>query len=149
MSSMSTPIANLPKADSSSPPPPIDASVTDVLEEMEREVSAAQHQQPAQQHPQHPAPQHPPPGGYMPQMPQMPGMPPIHLYVDDQDGWVDMPKVKTAVLATLMALLLLIPKFPDIYDRFARIAFLEPYELYIRAGLLALVLYLLMVRLDL
>jgi hypothetical protein len=144
MSSMSTPIANLPKADSSSPPPPIDASVTDVLEEMEREVSAAQQQQ-------HSAPQQPPqhPGGYMPQMPMVQQMGPLSLYVDNQDEWVDMPKVKTAVLATLMALLLLIPKFPDIYDKFARIAFLEPYELYVRAGLLALVLYILMVRLDL
>ena len=147
MSSMSTPIANLPKADSSSPPPPIDASVADVLEEMEREVSAAQQQQQhpsaPQQHlqPQHLQPQHL--GSYMPQMS------PLSLYVDDQDEWVDMPKVKTAVLASLMALLLLIPKFPDIYDKFTRIAFLEPYELYIRAGLLALVLYILMVRLDL
>ena len=146
---MSTPIANLPKADSSSPPPPIDASVADVLEEMEREVSAAQQQQqqpsvPQQHLQQHLQSQHPQHlGGYMPQMS------PLSLYVDDQDEWVDMPKVKTAVLASLMALLLLIPKFPDIYDKFTRIAFLEPYELYIRAGLLALVLYILMVRLDL
>jgi len=77
-------------------------------------------------------------------------MPPVPLYMDtDDDGWLDMPKVKTALLASLMAMLLLVPKFPEIYDKFARIAFLEPYDLYIRAGLLAVLLYFLMVRLDL
>lgn len=141
MSSMSTPVSSLPKTDAPSSQTHIDSSVTNVLEEMEREVSAAQK---SMQHPQHP--QHPP-TGYM--YPVGQNMPVVPLYMNSDDEWIDMPKVKTAVLATLLALLLLVPKFPEIYDRFARTAFLAPYDLYLRAGLLAVLLYFVMVRLDL
>lgn len=136
---MSTPISQLPKADGrqASPSDTIDPSVTDVLEEMEKEVAAAQ----------------------KPSAPQQPTSPPMYamyqppsppLYMKDADAsWLDVPKIKTAAVATVLAMLLLLPKVPEIYERFGRIAFLAPYELYIRAGMLALVLYLLMVRLEL
>lgn len=62
--------------------------------------------------------------------------------------WIETSKLQTAVAATVIAMLLLLPKLPNIYERFARIAFLQPYELYIRAALLALVLYIAMVRLN-
>ena len=63
-------------------------------------------------------------------------------------AWVDKGRLQTAVIATVIAMLLLMPKLPNIYDRFARIAFLQPYETYVRAALLALVLYLVMVKLN-
>lgn len=143
---MSTPVSSLPKTDTPASQTPIDSSVTDVLEEMEREVSAAQKSMPPpSQHSQHPQMAHQPSTGYMYQ--HMPSVP-LYMNVND-DAWIDTPKVKTAVLATLMAMLLLVPKFPEIYDKFARIAFLAPYDLYLRAGLLAVLLYFMMVRLDL
>ncbi len=145
--SMSTPVANLPRVDSSNPPPVnTDPTVTDVLEEMEREVAAAQHPSAPVQKPQ------------MPQMPQQPSlyayagqqmMPPPPIYMKGMGApWIDKGRLQTAVVATVIAMLLLLPKLPNIYERFSRIAFLEPWETYVRAALLALVLYLVMVRLN-
>lgn len=156
MSSMSTPVTSLPQVDDKSSPPPamIDPSVTDVLEEMEREVAAAQHSSvPNVPQPSHPLQQtvsnhinphstHPP--SYMYGGQNM--FPPYNK--DSNMNWVNMEKAKTAIIATLIAMLLLLPKVPFIYERFTRIVFLQPYELYIRAAMLALVLYITMVRLN-
>lgn len=151
-SSMSTPVNSLPPPDSSSPPPPMvsDPVVTDVLAEMEREVADAQkasvphHPQQPHPHPQQPHPHQP----HQPQnLQQM--LSTLPVYTKEQErSWVDTGKLQTAVVATVIAMLLLLPQLPNIYERFARIAFLQPYELYIRAALLALVLYIAMVRLK-
>lgn len=133
---MSTPVSQLPKTDGKQEP--LDPSVTDVLEEMEREVAAAQK----------PAP--PPPSYAMPAHYPPPPHPSVPLYMKDPGtSWLDVPKVKMAMVATVLAMLLLLPKVPNIYERFSCIAYLAPYELYVRAAMLALVLYLLMVRLEL
>ena len=156
MSAMSTPISNLPKSDSNPPSTTnIDASVTDVLEEMEREVAAAQKSSP----PPPPAPAPPmmvstsslQPSQMMPAMNMNMNFPmqSLPLYMKENVTWVDTPKMKTAAVAAILAAFMLLPKLPNIYDRFSRISFLEPYELYIRIGMLALVLYLVMVRLEL
>jgi hypothetical protein len=138
MSSMSTPVQDLPKVEGSTPP--LDTSVVDVLEEMEREVAAQVH----------PAPMPVQTAPVMPHAAAMPhvAMKPVYV-MEEQDEWFNMPRMRTAVIATLLAMLLLLPRFPGLYDRFTRLAFLEPYELYVRAAMLAIVLYLLMLRLDL
>lgn len=151
MSSMSTPVANLPKVDNTNPSSVnTDPVVTDVLEEMEREVAAAKHSaSPIQKQSM---PQQAQPYMYngqqmMPQMQQMPQMP--SMYMKDMGApWIDKERLQTAVVASVIAMLLLLPKLPNIYDRFSRIAFLEPYETYIRVALLALVLYLVMIKLN-
>ncbi len=76
-------------------------------------------------------------------------MPPPPIYMKGMGApWIDKGRLQTAVVATVIAMLLLLPKLPNIYERFSRIAFLEPWETYVRAALLALVLYLVMVRLN-
>jgi hypothetical protein len=158
---MSTPVTSLPQVDSKNSPPPVtnDPTVTDVLEEMEREVAAANHPanstQQQNSHPQHLQPPQHPMGSYMnPQSSPPPsymygGQNMFPLYIKDSNGsWFHTEKAKTAVIATLIAMLLLLPKIPFIYERFGRIVFLQPYELYIRAAMLALVLYMTMVRLN-
>lgn len=154
MGTMSTPINNLPSVDSSAQVPPVtDPIVTDVLAEMEREVAAAQkpvaHQAPPHQahqvHQVHQA-HHPPmpmPGQYY----NAPTQP--YMYAKQGVSYVDTSRLQTAFAAAVIAGLMLLPKFPNIYERVARIAFLEPYELYIRVALLALVLYILMIRFNL
>lgn len=145
MGTMSTPINNLPSVDSSAQVPPVtDPIVTDVLAEMEREVAAAQ-KPVAHQAPPHQA-HHPPmpmPGQYY----NAPTQP--YMYAKQGVSYVDTSRLQTAFAAAVIAGLMLLPKFPNIYERVARIAFLEPYELYIRVALLALVLYILMIRFNL
>jgi len=158
MASMSTPVTSLPQVDSKSSPPPVmmDPSVTDVLEEMEREVAAAQHSS-VPNLPQSPQ-LHPQQQTTVTYMNPHSNQPPSYMYggqnmfppynKDSNMNWMNMEKAKTAIIATLIAMLLLLPKVPFIYERFARIVFLQPYELYIRAAMLALVLYITMVRLN-
>ena len=162
---MSTPVTSLPQVDNKSSPPPVtnDPNVTDVLEEMEREVAAAQHST-ISNHQQTSHPQNLQntqyqqaslPTPYMnTQTPSNPsfmygGQNIFPLYIKDSNGsWIHIDKVKTAIIATFIAMLLLLPNIAFIYERFGRIVFLQPYELYIRAAMLALVLYITMVRLN-
>ena len=146
MSSMSTPVASLPRVDSSNTQqqPSADPVVADVLEEMEREVAAAEHQS-APVH-QQASMQQAAPYAYSGQQMMMPPPPMYTKAMGAQ--WIDTGRLQTAIAATVIAMVLLLPKLPNIYERFSRIAFLEPYETYVRAALLALVLYIAMVKLN-
>lgn len=148
---MSTSINNLPADTSNAPPVNTDPIVTDVLAEMEREVAAAQRPSPQQQRPpqqvqqsylqtQMSAPQ-----SYGNQ--QMPMLLPPYMKEPSRE-WVDMSKLQTAVVASVIAVLLLIPNVSFIYERIQRLAPFQSYELFIRVGLLALVLYIAMVKLN-
>lgn len=149
---MSTSINNLPTDTSNAPPVNTDPIVTDVLAEMEREVAAAQRPSQQQRPPQQQQAQQsylqtqmsaPQPYGNQP-MPML--LPP---YMKEPTGqWFDMSKLQTAVVASILAVLLLIPNVSFIYERIQRLAPFQSYELFIRVGLLALVLYIAMVKLN-
>lgn len=150
---MSTSINNLPTDTSNAPPVNTDPSVTDVLAEMEREVAAAQRPSPQQRPPQSQQPTQqsylqtqmsaPQPYGNQ----QMPMLLPPYMKEPSRE-WVDMSKLQTAVVASVIAVLLLIPNVSFIYERVQRLAPFQSYELFIRVGLLALVLYIAMVKLT-
>lgn len=147
---MSTSINNLPavSADTSANAPPInDPIVTDVLAEMEREVATATQKQATHQ------------ASFVP--PQIPQQIPSYPYGNQQvpmllppyvkpttQSWIDTSKLQTAVVATIIAMLLLLPNVAFIYERIEKVAFLQSYETFIRAGVLALVLYITMVKLK-
>lgn len=138
---MSTSIDNLPVVDiSTAPPVNNDPLVTDVLAEMEREVAAAQrpvsHQPPVQIAPSQYV--HPPPSAHM--------LPPYMK--EPSKPLVDTQKLQTAVIASLIAVLLLIPNVSFLYEKFERLSQVRSYETFIRVGLLALVLYVAMVKLN-
>lgn len=148
---MSTSINNLPTDTSSAPPVNTDPIVTDVLAEMEREVAAAQRPSPQHQrtqsqsqHQQQSAPASYPVTYGNQQMPML--LPPYMK--EPTREWIDMSKLQTAVVASIIAVLLLIPNISFIYERVQRLAPFQSYELFIRVGLLALVLYIAMVKLN-
>lgn len=139
-SQMSTPVNSLPVVDITvAPPSSNDPMVTDVLAEMEQEVAAAQK---PTQHAHAPAP-----AAYMPQQAHT-MMPPYPYMKEPSKPWVDPSKLQTAAIASVIAVLLLVPNVSFLYERFERLVQVRSYELFIRAGLLALVLYLAMVKLD-
>lgn len=142
---MSTSINNLPIDTSSAPPVNTDPIVTDVLAEMEREVAAAQRPSPQQRPPQQHHTSMPPPQPYGNQ--QMPMLLPPYMKEPGRE-WIDMSKLQTAVIASIIAVLLLIPNVSFIYERIQRLAPFQSYELFIRVGLLAIVLYIAMLKLN-
>lgn len=166
-SQLSTPINNLPATDVSSVPPIVnDPVVTDVLAEMEKEVAMASHNSPPQQNhvqiqPQHTVQKnHPSMHATIPQhvgfssnyqgignQIQMPIlMPPYMKNTNNQ--WIDPSKLQLAVIATVVALVLLVPNTAFIYEKFQRLMMLKSYDIIIRAIMLTLVLYITMVRLG-
>jgi hypothetical protein len=147
-------------ANSEIPPSLPDPSVADLLNEMENEVFQAKQAQAT--HSSH--------AGHsdhaMPMMPQMPiGMPPMGTAgapggggygsyaanrIGDEGGlskWIQVPHLKTAVIAMLLALLIFYPHgfFPALYQRFSRASTLEAYDLFIRIFLLGVFFYIVLV----
>jgi hypothetical protein len=144
---MATPVQSLPKDSTTDAPP--DPSVTDLLNEMENEVFQAKQAQAV-----HSAP---PSMAQMPHIPQMPQMAPMgHSgfgfpmnYKEDGglSKWIQIPHIKTAVVAMMIALLLFYPHgfFPAFYQRFSRATTLESYDLFIRIFLLGVFFYVVLV----
>ena len=142
---MSTPVNSLPVAETSAPPLSNDPIVTDVLEEMEREVSAAQYHvqdQPLKQQQLPPQQVYNSYGNY--QAPML--MPP---YIKNQSGsWINTTNMQMAIFASIIAVIILIPNISFLYEKFEKLSVVKSYEMIIRVVLLALVLYFAMSRLN-
>lgn len=125
---MSTPIAQLPN--NGAPASPLeDASVLNVIDEMER----------ASRGPAPQAPMQPPPAFRMPVAPPQ------------QAGLIDKDKAQLAAMAAVIALVIFYPaSMHVIYSKLPKFeSIFTSYDLLIRALLLAVVLYLLLWKLDL
>jgi len=143
---MSTSINNLPPVDKATAPPiNSDPIVSDVLAEMEREVAAAQ--KPSVNQSQHQT-SFPQPTQVQYGNQQMPMLLPPYMK-EPSNPWVDTSKLQTAVVASIIAVVLLIPNVSFIYEKFEKLASIRSYELFIRIALLALVLYVAMIKLNL
>ena len=161
MSSMSTPIDKLPTQLSQAPSRTIDDDpvVRDVIDEMEREVvmqqQQHQHQQarPVDVKTTHVATlnnaammqQQPMQQQYLPQPP-----PPQNYKQPDQatnSSWINTEEAKFACIFALVALAVFYPfDTSGIYFKFNFLERFQPYELFIRALLLAAVIYVILLK---
>jgi hypothetical protein len=135
---MSTPVKSLPRGGQQAPSAIDDPMVRDVLmEEMETEVAVAKG----------PAARSPPPSYAQVPYPQQP---PARFGAPPESGWWQAAYAQRAVAAAVLALLLLHPAAGQALG--ARVAALEVnamYNLVARAALLAIVLYVVMWKLQL
>lgn len=141
---LATPIQKLP-ATSSAPPPlaaPEDPSVTDVLNEMESVVSMAKNYQ-----------DHPIGDAGIAMAPPMFQMPPAYGmgardFPETPKSWLNLhtDNGKRAAVAMILALVLFYPSglFPAVYQRIARLRFLESYDIFVRVFLLGVFFYILL-----
>lgn len=149
---MSTPVQQLPAtAPSQAPPakPDEDPTIRNVLEEMELEVAAAT----AAQKPPPPPPRVPPPPAPVHTVAAMPSYPHPFLhagdFVEEEMGWWDPLSAKRAAIAAVVAMALFYPKtLHAVFDRVPALQRFASYDHLIRAALLALVIYVLLTRLD-
>lgn len=133
---MSTPVQQLPRpsAPVSGATAVTDPIVRDVLMEMESEVAAAQH--PVAQHSAR-------------AVQPMPSYAPRYMPPPAPQGWWNAAYAQRAVVAALVAALLLHPAAGEVIGR--RVAILDAnqfYNLAVRAALLAVVLYVLMWKMN-
>jgi len=141
---MSTPIHQLPATASGAPSasgPQDDPELLNVLKEMEQEVAAAQ------------GPSHPSPGvqaaPYIPRAPHGPQAMPRQAIAADSSLW-NSERAKNAAIAGVIALVLFYPStLQAVYGKFPKFSSIfDNYDLLIRALLFAVVLYVLMWKLD-
>jgi len=144
---LATPIQKLPATPGAPPAAPEDPSVTDVLNEMESVVSMAKNYQDQ-------------PlgngggGGAMPP-PAFPYQQPMVGYgmgapdfSETSKSWLSLhtENSKRAAIAMVLALVLFYPSglFPAVYQRIARLRFLESYDIFVRVFLLGMFFYILL-----
>lgn len=140
---MSTPITQLPKQTSAQPTVPTseeDPMVNDVISEMEHEFSASA-----------PPPPPPPPlpQQYMPPPMTFPLPTPAMQMMKSPRPWLDILVAKRAAMCAIVALVLFYPfEFGFVYEKIPMLAKMQPYERAVRAVLLAVLLYVLMWKLN-
>lgn len=146
MTTMSTPISQLPAtAAPSSAPPVSDPEVLNVLQEMEAEVAKATQAMPALTQPMHHAPMH-----HMPMHMPTPTMMPIPMHKEPNKGWVDMSLLQKAGIVAVVATILFYPAtLRMVYARLPAFEhLLESYDFIIRFLVLVVVLYFLLMKLK-
>lgn len=138
MSSMSTPINQLPPGNPSTPPvSEEDPVVTDVIKEMEKEFKIAPTQHV-------PVPVHAPP----PPMYTAPLTTPI-IKEKPASKWFHEKSAKRAVIVAVIALVLFYPQdLSAIYNKAPVLSKFASYDRLLRAAFFALVLYILFWKLD-
>jgi len=141
---MSTPISQLPKSGNTGTFAEEDPSVSEVISQMEKEFSQSQ---PPPQPPQHfqaqPLPQQPP------QL-QQPSQQPLPLPQQPKNlSYIDTSLLKRAFIAAFIAFIIFYPcEFGFIYEKYNMLKTAQPYERVIRALLLAVLLYVIMLKMD-
>lgn len=153
MSSMSTPIDKLPSQGSQSPSRSIDDDpvVRDVIDEMEREVSLQYKQaQPVEVKTTHvatfntsaPVVQQ---QQYAPQPDH--GVHNVEKFSQKSSEWINMEYVKYSCLFAAIAFALFYPYDTTLmYVKYSFLGKLQPYELFVRAFLLAAVIYIILLK---
>lgn len=142
---MSTPIAQLPKQINAQhiTAQEEDPMVSDVITEMEKEFSASAPPPPATPQPTVV------PSGPPVQYAQMYATPPPYMSYQQKKQWIDIPIAKRAAVCAIVALVMFYPfETGVIYTKVPFLAKMESYERIVRTLLLAVLLYVLMWKLD-
>lgn len=135
---MSTPINQLPTNKPSSASLPDDPEVLNVLQEMEQEVKTAARA--------NSVPMPPPP----PSMPMM-MMPPPQYTVKktaSTNKWINHEIMQRAAIIGVIALITFYPKTMEYVYSIPKLAFLEQFDITVRAAMLAVVVYLASIQFE-
>lgn len=138
MSAMSTPINQLPANKPTTATIPDDPEVLNVLDEMEKEVKSAAKVNSA------PMMMPPPPASMM-----MPPHQHPHIQIKRVSGnkWVNKEVMQRAGIVAVLAAILFYPKtLQTLYSTVPKLAFLEKFDVVVRAALLAVVVYLVSIQ---
>lgn len=134
MSSMSTPVNQLPNKQSATSIPD-DPEVLNVLQEMEQEVKTAARVNSA------PIPA-PPPQQPVVMAPPPPMQPAMIKTRTGGNKWINPDMLQHAAVVGIIAVLVFHPKTMEtVYASFPKLGFLEPFDLFVRALLLAALVY--------
>lgn len=134
---MATPIQTLPAPSTNASNGPTDMSdplVSDVLNEMEKEVQSAK--QPSQMMAQYNQ-------ASMPSIPTVPTM--AFPSYPAKKEWIHTENLKRVTICMLLSFVLFNPSwiFPQLYERYYRLNFLQSYDMIVRVVLFGIFLYIL------